>query len=94
MWEVLNGVGVDGGRGDFPLFLRIFRFFTHFFAFLRFSLLLLKDKGKQQPNLLQKGEFHSDPICTDPVQNFPINSLQSSTTLPKNSPKNLFGPLK
>ena len=55
-WEVLDGVGVDGVRSDFPLFLRMFPLFYRMFPlflrifplFLRFSLLLLKDKGKQQ----------------------------------------------
>ena len=77
-WEVLYGVGVHGVGVIFP-FLRTFRFFTHFFAFLslffvflRFSLLLLKDKGKQEQFTAKNGEFHSDPVCTDPVQNFPI----------------------
>ena len=40
----------------FFVFLRFF-----FFIFLRFS-----------PGICwENGEFHSDPVCTDPVQNFP-----------------------
>ena len=36
-------------------------FFTHFFAFLRFSLLLLKDKGKQQQCTAEMGNFTPTP---------------------------------
>ena len=83
------------GRSDFPLFFTHFSFLTHFFVvfffffvFLRFPLLLLKDKGKQQQNLLQKGEFHSDPVCADPVQNFPIDApLGAAKETPKRVPK-------
>ena len=39
-----------------------------FFAFLRFIL----EQGANNCNLLENGEFHSDPVCTDPVKNFPI----------------------
>ena len=76
-WEVLNGVGVDGVGVIFPFFLRIFRLFTHFFvffAFLRFSSLFSSSpKGQGQTTAIycKNGEFHSDPVCTDPVQNFP-----------------------
>ena len=72
-WEVLNGVGVDGVGVIFPFFNAIFpfylRIFPLFFAFLCFSWRTRANNS----NLLQKnGEFHSDPVCTDPVQNFPI----------------------
>ena len=45
VWEVLNGVGVDGVGGIFPffssifVFLRFFLFFLFLFAFFRFSSL-------------------------------------------------------
>ena len=77
-WEVLHGVGVDGVGVIFPffyaffVFYAFFRFFPLFFVFLRFSLLLPKDKGKQHKIYCKNGEFHSDPVYTDPVQNFPI----------------------
>ena len=61
-----------------------FFFSLHFFVFLRFSLFFIvfkfffvfllftqKPMGRDDCNLLQKWEFHSDPVCTDPVQNFP-----------------------
>ena len=78
-WEVPNGVGVDGGRSDFPLFLRIFRFFTHFFPFsthfspfsTHFSPFSPNGQGQTTAIYCKNGEFHSDPLCTDPVQNFP-----------------------
>ena len=76
-WEVLNGVGVDGVGGIFP--------FLRFFAFLRFSSLLSfsslfsyspsSPRGQGQMTAIycnKKGEFRSDPVCTDPVPNFPI----------------------
>ena len=73
--EVLNGVGVDG----VGVFLRIFRFFTHFlpfFAFLRFCSLFSsspKGQGQTTATYWKNGEFHSDPVCNDPVQNFPTS---------------------
>ena len=81
-WEVLNGVGVDGVGGIFllpyvflcfsslffSLFFVFLRFSSFFFAFLRFVL----EERVGDCKLLQNGEFHSDPVCTDPVQNFPI----------------------
>ena len=90
-WEVLNGVGVDGVDGVGVIFPFFYAFIRFFFAFLRFSLLLLKDKGKQQQNLQQKGEFHSDPVCPDPVQNFPKGSgtsRQNSRDIPDSSLRN------
>ena len=56
--EVLNEVGVDGVGVISPFFYAFLRFFTHFFgffAFLRFSLLLLNDKGKQQQFTAEMG---------------------------------------
>ena len=58
-WEVLNE--------DFSSF---FVFFFLRFLFLRLSGVLLEDKGNDC-NLLQNGECHSAPNCTDPVRNFP-----------------------
>ena len=63
------------GSEEFPPFF--FRFSSPFFVFLRFFLfffafLLFSQRKKGNDcNLLQKGEVHSDPVCTDPVQNFP-----------------------
>ena len=77
-WEVLNGVGVDGigvifpFLRIFPLFLCIFPLFLRIFPlFLRIFLLLLKDNCQTTAIYCKNGEFHSDPVCTDPVQNFP-----------------------
>ena len=77
IWEVLNGVGVDGVGVIFPLFYAFFvfyanfRFFSLFFVFLRFSLLLLEDKGKQQQNLLQKRGISLRPRLHRPRPKLP-----------------------
>ena len=58
----------------FLLFFLVFLRFSSFFFFLRFSSLffafLLEDKGEQLI-YCKNWEFHSDPVCTDPVRNFP-----------------------
>ena len=41
-----------------------------FCAFLRFFALYPRANNC---NLLENGEFHSDPVCTDPVENFPMS---------------------
>ena len=63
----------------FAFFYAFFVFFTHFsFFLLRFSSLFSSSpKGQGQTTAkftAKKGEFHSDPVCTDPVQNFPVIS--------------------
>ena len=70
--EVLNGVGVDGVGVIFPLFTHS-PFFTHFSLFftlfpllLRFSLLLLKDMGKQQQFTAKMGNFTPTPSAPTP----------------------------
>ena len=80
---VLNGVGVGGVIGISNLFhcffvSLLFCFSPLFFFFLRFSLFFfvlrrLFPIGQEQTTAfyLENGEFHSDPVCTDPVQNFP-----------------------
>ena len=58
IWEVLNGVGVDGVGVIFPPFFTHYSPFLRIFPlFLRFSLLLLKDKGKQQQFPAKMGNF-------------------------------------
>ena len=65
---------------DFPLFLRIFPLFLRISPlfsriFPRFSSLFSsspKEQGQTTAIYCKNGEFHSDPVCTDPVQNFPI----------------------
>ena len=80
VWEVLNGVGVDGVGVIFPLFFAHFSsFFTHFSAFsthfssfsTHFSPFSPEGQGQTTAIYCKNGEFHSDPVCTDPVQNFP-----------------------
>ena len=64
-------VGVDGIGGN------IYFCFFVFFAFLRFPSLFLRIfLGHRQTTAIYwtNGEFHSDPVCTDPVQNFPMNT--------------------
>ena len=70
-WEVLNGVGVDGVGVIFPFFYAFFPFFMHFPPFS--SLFSASPKGQGQTTAIycKNGEFHSDPVCTDPVQNLP-----------------------
>ena len=41
--------------------------------FLRFIL----EQGANNCNLLENGEFHSDPVCTDPVENFPPKTYEN-----------------
>ena len=76
-WEVLNGVGVDGVGGIVPFFSFFFVFLRFFFVFLRFSSFflvfwpILLEEGQTTAIYWENGEFHSDPVCTDPVRNFP-----------------------
>ena len=78
-WEVLNGVGVDGVGVIFPFFYAFFPFSTHFSPFS--SLFSASPKGQGQTTAIycKNGEFHSDPVCTDPVQNWDVifDSLSS-----------------
>ena len=67
-WEVLNGVGVDGVGVIFPCFCAFFRFSLFFFVFLRFSLLLPKDKGKQQQFTANMGDFTPTPSAPTPCK--------------------------
>ena len=72
IWEVLDGVGVDGIGGNFPFFLffvGFLRFSSFFFAFL----LILPAQEQTSAIYWKNGEFHSNPVCTDPVENFPIH---------------------
>ena len=67
-WEVLNGVGVDGVGVIFP-FLCILPLFLRIFPlFFRFSLLLLKDKGKQQQFTRKMGNFTPTPSAPTPCK--------------------------
>ena len=69
-WEVLSGVGVDGVGGHCTLFCfssLFFRLSSLFFFFL----LILLGQGQTTAIYWKNGEFHSDPVCTDPVENFP-----------------------
>ena len=69
IWEVLNGVGVDGVGVIFPFLLRIFPLFLRIFPlFLRFALLLLKDKGKQQQFTAKMGNFTPTPSAPTPCK--------------------------
>ena len=62
-----------------PFFTRfspfLFAFFPFFFAFFSAS-----PKGQGQTTVIycKNGEFHSDPVCTDPVQNFPTLPVEKS----------------
>ena len=70
-WEVLNGVGVDGVGVIFPFFYAFFLFFMHFSSIFTHFSPSPKGQGQTTAIYCKNGEFHSDPVCTDPVQNFP-----------------------
>ena len=73
---------VQWGWRGFPLFFAffvflyfssLFYFFLCFFAFLcfsRYSPHFLLEQDQITAIYWKNGEFHSDPVCTDPVQNF------------------------
>ena len=77
-WEVRNGVGVDGVGVISPFFTHFSSFFTHFSPFLThcspfFTHFSASPRGQGQTTAIycKNGEFHSDPVCTDPMQDFP-----------------------
>ena len=72
--EVLDGVGVDEVGGIFLLSSVLLSFFFLFLRFLSFFF-------EEQTNAIywENGEFHSDPVCTDPVQNFPTPGCSSQS---------------
>ena len=88
--EVLNGVGVD----FFPSFFAFSFFLSLFFASLRFpSFFSYCPRGQGQTTAIycKHGEFHSDPVCTNPVQNDPIfSSAQGFPSVAKLEIKNLL----
>ena len=57
IWEVPNGVGVDGVGGNFPLFVFIVSLFSLFVAFFSFS----KDTEKQLQFTGKMGNFTLTP---------------------------------
>ena len=64
IWEVLNGVGVDGVGVIFPFF---YAFFPFFHAFLRFSSLFSSSpRGKQQQFTAKMGNFTPTPSAPTP----------------------------
>ena len=67
----------------FFVFLRIFSLLFAFLHFLRFSLLLLKDKGKQQQNLLQKRGISLRPRLHRPRAKLPDVLLRERTRVEK-----------
>ena len=70
-WEVLNGVGVDGVGVISPFFMHFSPFYAFFrfsSPFLRFSLLLLKDKGKQQQFTAKMGNCTPTPSAPTPYK--------------------------
>ena len=95
-WEVLQGVGVDGVGGFFFVFLLFFfpfnvscflGFFLHFSLTSRHSpRTWAADDGQSTAICWNNGELHSDPVCTDPVQNFPNLGRRRTFDL-ENSPK-------
>ena len=84
---VINEVGVDGVGGIFPFFTFFFVFlraFSFFFAFLRFSslfflrfsLILLEDKGKRLQFTANMGNFTPTPSAPTPFRTSRIFRLQ------------------
>ena len=68
-------MGLEGISPFSALFFAFLRFFGAnlpvFYTFLRFFALLAWNKGQITAIYCQNGEFHYDPVCTDPVENFP-----------------------
>ena len=61
------------GSEEFSIiFSSLFAFFLFVFVFVFFSFS--SRTRANDCNLLREWEFHSDPVCTDPVQNFPISA--------------------
>ena len=52
-------------------FSSLFRFFSYFFHFSSVFSYCPRGKGQTTAIYCKNGEFHSDPVCTDPVRNFP-----------------------
>ena len=54
----------------FPFFYAFFPFFYAFFLFFLRVFPPFSPKGQRQTTAIycKNGEFHSDPVCTDPVQ--------------------------
>ena len=52
-------------------------------GFLRFFFFALypRTRGKKTAIYWKNGEFHSDPVCTDPVENFPTVAPRKVSTL-------------
>ena len=63
--------GVDGVGVIFPFFYALFIFLRIFSLFFRFSLLLLRDKGEQQQNLLRKRGISLRPRLHRPRAKLP-----------------------
>ena len=71
-------MGSEGLSHFFPFFFAFLCFFfSVFFVFFRFSscffVFLGFLRGQEQTTAIywENGEFHSDPVCTEPVQDFP-----------------------
>ena len=64
-WEVLLGVGVDGVGGNFPIFFVLFRSFSFFLGFLRFSFLFLCERA-DNCNLPKKWGISLQPLLHRP----------------------------
>ena len=58
------------GSEGFSHFLRFLSFSSLFFVFLSFSPIFL-GQGQTTAIYWEDREFHSNPVCTNPVQNFP-----------------------
>ena len=78
----------------FLCFSSLFSVFLHFSSFF-FAFLLFSQRIRETTAIYCKnGEFHSDPVCTDPVQNFPSIYLHRSGPLLDNGldrPENRYG---
>ena len=62
------------GWREFPFFSLVFFCFLRFASLISFFLvipLILLGQGQTTAIYRKNGEFHSDPVCTDPVLNHP-----------------------
>ena len=59
----------------FVVLLFLFVFLCFFCLFLIVFLRFLLGQAETTAIYWENGEFQSDPVCTDPVENFPISAL-------------------
>ena len=80
-------------RRSFPILFCFLCFFAFFFCFLHLSSLFwysVRGQGKRLQFPAQNGEFHSDPVCTDPRAKLPDYGLPKGPSRTKNTTERKF----